>query len=367
MRGRRIPDEVWMDRALALARRGEGLTRPNPPVGAVVVRGGRMVGEGWHRRAGGPHAEVHALRAAGAAARGATVYVTLEPCCTRGRTPPCTDALLAAGVRRVVAATSDPNPAHRGRGLRTLRAAGVEVACGVRRAEAERLLEPFAQWIVYREPWVVLKLAMTLDGRIADASGASRWITGPAARALVQEERRRSDAILVGIGTVLRDDPSLLPRPDGGRRPWRVVADPHGRTPATARILSDGAVPQTLIAVGPDCDPARAMTFLRRGASVAVVDAAPDGRLAVRALLDHLGKLGVLRVLCEGGAEMAASLLDARAADELLLFYAPRILGGRSAVPAVGGEGRALGSALGYGITETFMAGPDLVVRARPE
>jgi diaminohydroxyphosphoribosylaminopyrimidine deaminase/5-amino-6-(5-phosphoribosylamino)uracil reductase len=356
-----------MDRALALARRGEGLTRPNPPVGAVVVRGGRRVGEGWHRRAGGPHAEIHALRAAGAAARSATVYVTLEPCSTHGRTPACTEALLSAGVGRVVAATRDPNPAHRGRGLRTLRAAGVEVACGVRGAEAARLIEPFAQWIVHREPWVVLKLAMTLDGRIADASGASRWITGPESRALVQEERRRSDAILVGIGTVIRDDPSLLPRPDRGRRPWRVVADPHGRTPVTAKILRDGAVAQTVIAVGPDCDPARAMSFLRCGASVAVVDATFDGRLSVRALLDHLGKLGVLRVFCEGGAELAASLLDARAADELLFFYAPRVLGGRAAVPAVGGAGRALDAALGYHITETSMAGPDLVVRARPD
>lgn len=363
----RSMDLVWMDRALALARRGEGLTRPNPPVGAVVVRKGRVVGEGWHRRAGGPHAEIHALRAAGVSARGATVYVTLEPCSTHGRTPPCTEALIAAGVARVVAATRDPNPSHRGRGLRRLRAAGIRVGCGVGGMEAQRLIEPFAQWITSREPWVVLKLGLTLDGRIADASGASRWITGPESRSVVQEERRRSDAILVGIGTVLRDDPSLLPRPDRGRHPWRVVVDPLGRTPRGAKILGDGAAGQTLIAVGAGCDPARAMEFLRCGASVAVIDTMPDGRLSVRAILDHLGKLGVLRVLCEGGAELAASLLDARAADELLLFYAPRVLGGRTAVPAVGGAGRLLDAALGYRIMETSMCGPDLMVRARPE
>lgn len=367
MRARGTADSAWMARALALARRGEGLTRPNPPVGAVLVRGGRVVGEGWHRRAGGPHAEVFALRAAGASARGATAYVTLEPCSTHGRTPPCTEALIGAGIARVVAAVLDPNPSHAGRGLRRLRAAGIEVSCGVCEAEAGALIEPFAQWILRREPWVVLKLAMTLDGRIADAAGASRWITGAGARAIVQAERARSDAILVGAGTVLRDDPSLLPRPARGRRPWRVVLDPGGRTPVTSKVLCDGAAAQTLIAVGPDCDPARAMAFLRRGASVAVIDSQADGRLSIRALLDHLGKLGILRVLCEGGAEVAASLLDARAADELLFFYAPRILGGRSAVPAVGGAGRRLDAALGYRITETWMAGGDVAVRARPE
>ncbi|OQW97401.1 MAG: riboflavin biosynthesis protein RibD [Verrucomicrobia bacterium A1] len=363
----RTSDAAWMDLALDLARRGEGLTRPNPPVGAVVVRGDRVVGQGWHRRAGGAHAEVFALRAAGAAARGATLYVTLEPCCTQGRTPPCTEAILAAGVRRVVVAVRDPNPAHSGRGLRRLRAAGVDVAVGVRGAEAGRLIEPFAQWIHRGEPWVVLKLGMTLDGRIADADGVSQWITSPASRAVVQAERHRSDAILVGVGTVAADNPSLLPRPARGRRPWRVVVDPRGRTPPTARLLNDGAAVQTLIAVGPGCDPARAMEFLRRGASVAVVEDQAGGRLSLRALLGHLGGLGILRVLCEGGAELAASLVEARAADELLLFYAPLVLGGRAAAPAFGGAGRRLEDALRFRVMETGRAGPDVIVRARPE
>jgi diaminohydroxyphosphoribosylaminopyrimidine deaminase/5-amino-6-(5-phosphoribosylamino)uracil reductase len=363
----RTSDAAWMDMALDLARRGEGLTRPNPPVGAVVVRGDRAVGQGWHRRAGGAHAEVFALRAAGARARGATLYVTLEPCCTQGRTPPCTEAILAAGVRRVVAAVRDPNPAHAGRGLRRLRAAGVEVTVGVRGAEAGQPIEPFAQWILRGEPWVVLKLGMTLDGRIADAEGASRWITSPASRAVVQAERRRSDAILVGAGTVAADNPSLLPRPARGRRPWRVVVDPRGRTPPTARLLNDGAADQTLIAVGPGCDPARTLEFLRRGAAVAVVEDQAGGRLSLRALLGHLGGLGILRVFCEGGAELAASLVEARAADELLLFYAPRVLGGRAASPAFGGAGRRLEDALRFRVMETGRAGPDVIVRARPE
>lgn len=358
-------DGIWMARALALARRGEGLTRPNPPVGAVLVKNGRVVGEGWHRRAGGPHAEIAALRQAGTRARGAGLFVTLEPCCTEGRTPPCTDAIIAAGVRRVVAAVRDPNPAHAGRGLRRLRAAGVEVVVGVAAAEAAALIEPFAQWILHGSPWVTLKLAVTLDGRIADSSGASKWISGAAARTLVQDERRRSDAILVGIGTVVADDPSLLPRPARGRRPWRVVVDPRGRTPMSAKLLNDDARGQSLIMVGPDCDPSRAMAFLRKGAAVAVVETLADGRLSMRALLDHLGRLGVLRVLCEGGARLAGELLDSRAADEILWFVAPSILGGSKAVSAVGGADRNLADALRFHIADMRRVGEDLMIRAR--
>jgi len=352
-----------MRRALELARRGEGLTRPNPPVGAVVVRGGRCVGEGWHRRAGGPHAEAIALRRAGERARGAALYVTLEPCCTRGRQPPCTEAILAAGVARVVAAIRDPNPLHRGRGFRRLAAANVAVDVGVGRAAAADLLAPFARWIVTGRPYVTLKLGMTLDGRIADASGASRWITGPRARAAVRQLRRRADAILVGRETVARDDPSLLPRPDGGRRPWRVVAASGGDVPLTARLLNDEAVGRTLIAVTDRCPPARERALRAKGADVVRLPAA-EGGVDLAALLAALGARGLLHVLCEGGGALAAALVRAGAVDAAEFFVAPRLLGaaGRAAI----GGGWPLAEAPAWRWTEIRRVGGDLWIRARP-
>ena len=240
MTATRAVDERWMRRALALARRGEGCTRPNPPVGAVVVVRNRLVGQGYHQIAGGPHAEVHALRKAGRHSAGATLYVTLEPCSTQGRTPPCTDAIIAAGVRRVVVAVRDPNPRHAGRGLIVLRRKGIEIHEGVVADQATELLRPFAKWIQHKTPYVTLKLAMTLDGRIADAQGRSQWITGPAMRGAVHALRRRVDAILVGRETAAIDDPNLLPRPARGRQPFRVVVDSRGRLPPNLRMLHDG-------------------------------------------------------------------------------------------------------------------------------
>lgn len=361
----RPTDERWMRRALELARRGEGRTRPNPPVGAVVVRGGRVVGEGFHARAGTAHAERVALAAAGDAARGGVLYVTLEPCSTHGRTPPCVDAILAAGIRRVVAAIPDPNPRHAGRGFRLLRRAGVRVDVGVGRSEAEEILRPFARWIQTGRPWLVLKLGLSLDGRIADAAGRSRWITGVAARQRVHAERRRSDAIMVGVGTVLADDPSLRPRPTRGRRPWRVIVDTHGRTPLGARVLTDGAADRTLIAVGRGCPAPRQESFRAAGATVAVIPTGPDGRVSLQALLACLGRMGVLRVLCEGGGELAASLIDGGHADELLWICAPLVLGG-TGIPAVGGRGHALSRAPRWRIVEATRLGGDLMVRAWP-
>lgn len=356
-------DEAWMRRALALARRGEGRTRPNPPVGAVVVRNGRCVGEGWHRKAGGPHAEVYALRAAGAKARGATLYVTLEPCSTHGRTPPCTDAILASGIRRVVAAIGDPNPVHRGRGFRILRKAGIETVSGILRREAEDLLAPFASRMTRGRPWVVLKLGATLDGRIADRRGASRWITSSASRRFVQDLRRTADAILVGSETVRTDDPSLLPRPALGRRPLRVVIDGRGRVPATARVLSDERATDTILAVSGACPERIRARFRSRGASV-IQPTGSRSRVNLRGLLKHLHGLGVLRVLCEGGGEMAGALLRAGLVDELVWFVAPALLGG-DAKPALGGTGWRLGKGPKLTGLEWTAAGPDLRLRAR--
>ncbi len=329
-------DERWMARAIELARRGEGRTRPNPPVGAVLVRNVRCIAEGWHRRAGGPHAEEIALRRAGAAARGATLYVTLEPCCTHGRRPPCTDAILAAGVARVVVAVRDPNPRHRGRGLRRLAAAGVEVVAGVGKAEAAALIEPFACWIRRGRPFVTLKLAATLDGRIADAAGASRWITGAAARREVQRLRRRADAVMVGRGTAAHDDPSLRPRPEGGRRPWRIVVASGGDVPLSARMLNDEAVARTMIAVSDRCSAERESVLRNKGAEVLRLPEADEGGVDLAALLEALGRRDLLHVICEGGGALAASLFRAGLVDAVEYFLAPRLLGA-TARPAVGG------------------------------
>ena len=352
-----VSDDVrWMQRALELARRGEGLTRPNPPVGAVIVKGGRSVGEGWHRAAGGPHAEVHALRAAGRRAQGATLYVTLEPCSTWGRTPPCTEAVCATGLRRVVVGMPDPNPAHAGRGLRILADCGLRVTTGVCAVEARALIEPFAMRMLHHRPFVTLKLAATLDGRIADADGASRWITSPAARSLVQDWRRAADAILVGAETVRADDPQLTPRPARGRRPLRVVVCGSGRLPARARVLTDERAGDTLVYVSAAAP--------RRRLGGAEVVRCRGRRLAMAELLADLARRGVLRVLCEGGGRLAAELVSAGLVDELQWFVAPKLLGGE-ARPAIAGAGWPLASAPAWTIVSVRPVGPDVLVTAR--
>jgi diaminohydroxyphosphoribosylaminopyrimidine deaminase/5-amino-6-(5-phosphoribosylamino)uracil reductase len=356
-------DERWMAEALRLARRGEGMTRPNPPVGAVVVKRGRLLGQGWHRKAGGPHAEVYALRQAGPRARGATLYVTLEPCSSWGRTPPCTEAILRAGIARVVAAVPDPDPRHRGRGFRLLRRAGVEVRLGPGSAAARELLAPFASRVVRRRPLVVLKLAVSLDGKIADRERRSKWITGPAARKAVQDLRRRSDAIVVGAGTARADDPSLLPRPTRGRRPYRVIVDSTGSLPSKAQVLRDGFQGQTILATTARCSAARRNRYEKCGATVWVLPAR-GGRVDLRVLMRRLAELGALRVLCEGGGELAAGLLETGLADELILFAAPLVLGG-AGVGAVGGRGWLLRNAPRFRTVEADRVGSDIMLRAR--
>jgi diaminohydroxyphosphoribosylaminopyrimidine deaminase/5-amino-6-(5-phosphoribosylamino)uracil reductase len=354
-----------MRQALALARRAEGLTRPNPPVGALVVKHGRIIGSGWHQGAGTPHAEALALSAAGAHARGATLYVTLEPCCTQGRTPPCTGAIIAAGIKTVVAAIRDPNPRHRGRGFRQLRRAGIEVIEGVGSEEARELIAPFARWISVGRPYLTLKLAMTLDGKIADYRGLSKWITSPAARREVQALRRRADAILVGAGTVRADNPNLLPRPAHGRRPWRVVVDSRGELEDHYQIFQPPGAARTIVATTRHCpENIRA----RRRAAGAQVWALPiaAGRVSLPTLFRRLGALGLLHVVCEGGGELAAALIRARLVDEFWFFVAPRILGGKTAIGAVGGPGWPLPSAPELVFTERRRVGRDLLIMARP-
>ncbi len=352
-------DEQWMRRALELARRGEGLTRPNPPVGAVLVKRGQKIGEGFHRIAGGPHAEVVALIDAGKAARGATLYVTLEPCSTWGRTPPCTDALLAAGLARVVVGATDPNPKHAGRGLELLRRKGLKVSAGICRAEAEELIAPFAKHQRTGRPFVTLKLGQTLDGRIADARGSSRWITSPAARERVQALRRRADVILVGGGTIRADDPSLMPRPSEERCPLRVVVTASGKLPPRSQVLRDAFAGCTLIATTPAG--ARRLKKIKTKASL-WLPPARGSKVDLEKLLMTLGGRGCLHVLCEGGGALAAGLLRAGLVDELLLFIAPKILGG-DARPAIG-DGWLLAQAPQFEIRDTARIGSDVLIRA---
>ncbi len=356
--------EYWMAQALALARRGAGLTRPNPPVGAIVVRREVAVGRGWHHAAGRPHAEALALKDAGPKARDATLYVTLEPCCTFGRTPPCTDAILRSGIRQVVVGARDPNPRHAGRGMRLLRRQGIALIEGVRAEEARELIEPFAVWIATGRPFVTLKLGMSADGKIADIRRRARWITGPTARREVQGLRRSADAILVGAGTVLADNPSLLPKPARSRKPFRVILDAQGRIPPNVSVLSDTQRNRTIMATTRKCPSRRINEWQACGAQVWILPGTDAVSLA--ALMRRLGKAGILHVLCEGGGEIAAALIRARLVDVFRFYIAPRILGGKPAVGAVGGVGWRLSGAPKLRFTGCRMIAKDVVITARP-
>ncbi len=318
-----------MRAALALARRGLGNAWPNPAVGCVLVRDGRVVGRGWTQPGGRPHAETEALRRAGSKARGATAYVTLEPCSHHGRTPPCCNALAEAGVARVVMAMRDPDPRVNGRGLAMLRDAGIVVEEGLLDAEARALNAGFFRRIERGLPVVTLKLATTLDGRIATATGESRWITGPEARREAHALRARHDAILVGSGTVLADDPDLTCRIPGMERVpmLRVVADARLRTSPAARLVATARVAPSCIITVPGHPPAALAPFIAAGVEVLTVPAAETG-LDLRALLGALARRGVTRVLAEGGAGLAAGLLRAGLVDRLAWFHAPGVMGG---------------------------------------
>ena len=350
-----------MHQALALARRAEGLTRPNPPVGALIVKKGEKIGQGWHKKAGGPHAEVLALRQAGDAARGATLYVTLEPCSTTGRTPPCTDAVIQAGITRVVVALQDPNPRHAGRGLRLLKTAGLRVEVGACAKEAHELLAPFSCHILKKRPFFTLKLGLSLDGRIADASHSSRWITGSHAREVVQAMRRASDAILVGAGTVRHDNPSLWPRPDKQRNPWRVVVAGTASLPTQSQLFTDAHASRTLVAAPRGWAPVCARKLRKLG--VTVLELPP--RRVLPALASELEKLGILRVFCEGGGGLAGNLLKTGMVDELCVFISPMLIGGP--IGATGSTAWRLPQAPRFSVEESRWVGKDLFLRMTPQ
>ena len=374
MRSSRITQ--YMRLALRLARRGYGATSPNPMVGAVLVKGGKIIGRGWHHRAGEAHAEIEALRDAGAQghnAKGATLFVTLEPCCTHGRTPPCTEAIKAAGIKRVVVGAIDPNPRHGGRAFRILQRAGIAVVPGVLAAECARLNEAFNHWIIRRTPLVTVKAGMTLDGKIATASGESRWITGEKARAYGMNLRLGSDAILVGINTVLADDPSLTVRKRGGRDAWcvvrghalrRIVLDAMGRTPLTAKVISDDCAALTTVVVS-KLAPKRRVAALAKRVRVLVAPSS-KGKIDLRWLLRKLGSESVTSLLVEGGGEVNASFLLQGLAQRVTFFYAPMILGGRDSRRGVAGRGaRTLAESLSLTDLEWRRLGPDWLLSAR--
>jgi diaminohydroxyphosphoribosylaminopyrimidine deaminase/5-amino-6-(5-phosphoribosylamino)uracil reductase len=323
-------DAKYMQQALRLAREGTGYVSPNPLVGCVIVKDGEVVGQGYHQRFGGPHAEVHALQAAGPRARGAVLYVNLEPCCHTGKTPPCVDAILDAGVGRVVAALRDPNPLVAGGGVARLQQAGLAITVGVCEAEARQLNEAFYKYVTTGIPFVTLKCAMSLDGKIATRTGASQWITSPAARLEGHRLRHASDALLVGLGTVLQDDPLLTTRlPDRpGVNPLRVIVDSTLRLPAQARVAIVTPDCQTLVATTSRASQEQQQRFRDQGLEIVVLPAYDDGRVDVEALVHYLGQRQIASVLVEGGATLNATLLQRRLIDKVVCFIAPKIIGG---------------------------------------
>jgi len=361
-----VPDVVAMRRALELARRGIGQVEPNPPVGAVVTTAdGRMLGEGWHARFGGPHAEVGALEAAGAAARGATLFVTLEPCCHHGKTPPCTDAILDAGIARVVAAAGDPFPAVGGGGFAALRAAGLRVESGLLEAEANRLTAPFRTLVTTGRPWVIAKWAMSLDGRAAAPSGADRWISSAASREIVHDLRGRIDAIAVGIGTVLADDPLLTARPAGDpptRQPLRVVLDSRARLPLESRLVRSARESPVLVAVGPGAPADRCGLLAAAGCEVWRARATdPAGRLV--SLLHELGARSHTHLLVEGGPSVFRTLFNADLVDEIWAFVAPSIVGPLHSEPGAASGLPVIPAAPPFDVEEVRHVGGDLFMQ----
>ena len=360
-----MTDLQWMARALTLAARGRGLTSPNPMVGAILVRDGAMLAERFHERAGGAHAEAAALAEAGARARGAILYVTLEPCNHVGRTPPCVDAIIRAGVRRIVSATRDPNPRVKGGGTAALVAAGIEVTMPCLEREARELNRAFFTAVERQRPHVTVKWAMTLDGKIAAFDRRSQWITGEAARQEGHRLRSQSDAIVTGIGTVLADDPALtvrLPRP-WPREPYRVVVDSRARLPLDAKLLQTGSRSRVLVAVGEAAAPPRLAALESAGVTVLACKSR-EGRVDVADLGARLLALDVTAVLLEAGSELTGAFVQAGLVDRVAAFVAPTLLGGAEAPTPVGGAGLAMPNALRLTNMITCPIGTDWLIEA---
>lgn len=358
--------DLWhMRRALELAALGQGYVEPNPMVGCVIARGAEIIGEGWHRRFGQAHAEVEALTLAGARAAGTTMYVTLEPCCHQGKTPPCTRAVLAAGVRRVVVAMRDPFPQVAGGGLTELAGAGLEVDVGLLEPEARRLNAPYLRLLETGRPWIIAKWAMTLDGKIATRTGESQWISSPASREIVHRLRARMDAIMVGKDTVVHDDPLLTARPPGPRTAIRVVLDSHAWLPSESRLVRTAREVHVLVAAGPEATEADRRRLAEAGCEVLVCEGATRAA-RLDSLLAELGRRRLTNVLVEGGGRLLGSLLDARHVDAVHVFLAPKLFGGVAAVGPVAGLGVAeISEAVTLDTPAVEQVGPDVYVHGR--
>lgn len=357
-------ESVAMARAITLARRGEGWVEPNPMVGAVVIADdGTTLGEGWHKRFGGDHAEVMALAAAGPASRGATLCVSLEPCCHVGKTPPCSDAIIAAGIRRVVVAARDPSPHADGAGIARLTAAGIEVEVGLHEAEAVRLTAPFRTLVQRGRPWMIAKWAMSLDGKVATRTGESRWISSESSRKLVHELRGRVDGIMIGVNTAIADDPMLTARPPGPRTAVRIVLDSEARLPADGRLVATAREVPVLVMVGRHADAARVERLRDAGCEVFHCDGA-DRQPRLAMALHELGRRRLTNVLVEGGMGLLGGLFDARKIDEVWSFIAPKVIGGEEAFTPVGGRGvEEITSAAEIEVEQTSFHGGDVLVR----
>ena len=358
-------DILYMTRALELAARGQGFVEPNPMVGCVIVRDGEVVGEGWHRRYGQAHAEVEALTVAGPRAAGATMYVTLEPCCHFGKTPPCSKAVIAAGLRRVVIAREDPFPAVSGGGVAELTSAGIDVEVGVCGSQAQELNAPYEKLIRTGRPWIIAKWAMTLDGKIATRNGDSKWISSPASREIVHAIRGRVDAVMVGRGTVAIDDPMLTARPAGARIATRVLLDTGASVPLGSQLVKSARTAPVLVVVGPQADEAQCRQLEQAGCEMfRCREKTPSARLSE--VLDELGRRRMTNVLVEGGGQVFGSLFDAGEINEVHVFVAPRLIGGDGAPTPIAGAGLGrMSQALDVDQSRWQQIGGDLYLHGR--
>ncbi|MYL45082.1 bifunctional diaminohydroxyphosphoribosylaminopyrimidine deaminase/5-amino-6-(5-phosphoribosylamino)uracil reductase RibD [Virgibacillus halodenitrificans] len=359
-----MQEEEYMKLALSMALAAKGQTSPNPLVGAVIVKDGFIVGTGAHFKAGTPHAEIHAIHAAGEQAFGADIFVTLEPCSHFGRTAPCADAIIQAGIKRVYIASLDPNPLVAGKGIKKLRKAGIEVETGLLEKEAVELNQPFFHFIKNKQPFVTIKAATSLDGKIAAATGDSKWITSPESRRDVHQLRHEHDAILVGIHTIIQDNPRLTTRlPQGGKNPIRIILDTHLRIPLEAKVLTDQAV-KTIIYTGKDADSDKMRKISNEFVEVVQL---VSNVISIEDVLKDLGDRNIVTLLVEGGSEIHASFIEENAFQQLIFYMAPKIIGGKQAIPCVGGSGAQLvEQANELEFIELKQVGSDLKITARP-
>ena len=358
-------DEKHMRLAIRLAKRAEGLTSPNPIVGAVIVKNGKVVGRGYHKMCGMPHAEVNALRQAGLKARGATIYVTLEPCDHFGKTPPCTDALINSGVKRVVIGMKDPNPLNNGKGMKKLNSNGIKTDIGILKDEAIEMNKPFIKSVTKKLPYVTVKTAQSIDGKIATKTGDSKWITSEASRKFVHDLRSSVDAVMVGVNTIIKDDPLLTSRGTRFKKqPIRVVVDSRLSTPVGAKIFSDVKISPVIIVTTKKSDRKKIGQIEKKGARVIILKSSRGG-LDLKSLMNKLTNMGIINVLVEGGGNLIAGLVESRLVDKFLFFIAPKIIGGKNAITSVEGAGiKMIKDAAELKNIKLRKIGPDILIEA---